>query len=116
MMGKEQVVNEQNVSLERYLAELGWCGVPLPEVMVEISLAYLGAGLDASPVSRRLDGMIGDDTPCMEDCRHVLSAMLDEADRAGRIRLLARPGSRDAADALMALDHLCGVDQKDEPD
>lgn len=103
-------------TLERHLANLGWQDVPLPVVLVEISLAYLGAGLDASPVSRRLDGMIGDDTPCMEDCRHVLSAMLDEADRAGRIRLLARPGSRDAADALMALDHLCGDDHKDEPD
>ena len=103
-------------TLERHLTELGWCGVPLPEVMVEISLAYLGARLDASPVRRHLDGMIGDDTPCMEDCRHVLSAMLDEADRAGRIRLLARPGSRDAADALMALNHLCGDSHEAEPD
>ncbi len=103
-------------TLELHLANLGWQDVPLPVVLVEISLAHLGAGLDASPVSRRLDGMIGDDRPCMEDCRHVLGAMLDEANRAGCIRLLARPGSRDAADALMALDHLCGVDQKDEPD
>ena len=103
-------------TLERHLTELGWCGVPLPEVMVEISLAYLGAGLDAAPVRRHLDGMIGDDTPCMEECQQVLSAMIEEADRAGRIRLLARPGSRDAADALRALEHLCGDDHKDEPD
>ena len=103
-------------TLERHLANLGWQDVPLPVVMVEISLAYLGAGLDASPVNRHLEGMVGDDTPCMEDCRHVLGAMLDEADRAGRIRLLARPGSREPADALAALEHLCGDDHNDEPD
>ena len=103
-------------TLERHLANLGWQDVPLPVVMVEISLAYLGAGLDASPVSRHLDGMVGDDTPCMEECQQVLSAMIEEADRAGRIRLLARPGSRDAADALQVLEHLCGDGRKDEPD
>ncbi len=101
-------------TLERHLANLGWQDVPLPEVMVEISLAYLAARLNAAPVRRQLDGRIDNDTPYMEGCRHVLSAMIEEADRAGCIRLLARPGSRDATDAMMALNHLYGDDNKDE--
>ena len=103
-------------TLERYLAEQGRCGVPLPVAMIEVALAYLAARLDAAPVRRHLDGMIGDDTPCMDECQQVLSAMIKEADRTGRIRLLARPGSRDAADALQAFEHLCGDGSKDEPD
>lgn len=103
-------------TLERYLADQGWCGVDLPVVMVEVALAYLAARLDASPVRRYLDGKVGDDTPSMEDCQRVLLSLFDEADRVGMVRLLARPGSRDAADAMMALDHLYGDDHKDDPD
>ncbi len=103
-------------TLERQLANLGWCGVPLQVVMIEVCLSYLAAGLDAAPVRRRLDGMVGYDTPSMEDCRCVLGALLDEADRAGRIRLLARPGSRDPTDALEALEHLCSDGRKGQPD
>jgi len=103
-------------TLERHLANLGWQGVPLTVAMVEISLAYLSAGLSAAPVCRHLDGRIGDDTPYMDDCRQVLGAMIAEADRVGRIRLLARPGSRDAADAIMALENICGDDHGDKPD
>ena len=103
-------------TLERYLAEQGWCGIELPVVMVEVALAYLTARLDAAPVRRHLDGMVGDDTPSMEDCRRVLVALFDEADRVGLVRLLARPGSRDAADAILALENICGNDREDEPD
>ncbi len=103
-------------TLERYLAEQGWSGVDLPVVMVEVALAYLAARLDAGPVSRYLDGRIGDDTPNMEECKHVLLALFGEADRAGCLGLLARPGSRDASDAMMALNHLCENDHKDDPE
>ena len=103
-------------TLERRLANLGWCGVPLQVVMIEVCLSYLAAGLDAAPVRSRLDGMVGDDTPSTEDCRHVLGALLDAADRAGRIRLLARPGSREPSDALEALQNLCGDRHEVEPD
>ena len=103
-------------TLERHLAELGWCGVPLQVVMIEVCLSYFAAGLDAAPVRRRLDGMVGDDTPSIEDCRHVPGALLDEADRAGCIRLLARPGSREPSDALEALHNLCGDRREVEPD
>ena len=103
-------------TLERYLAEQGWCGIELPVVMVEVALAYLTAQLAAEPVRRHLDGMVGDGTPSMEECQRVLVALFDEADRMGCLGLLARPGSRDAADAVMALNHLCGNDCKDEPD
>lgn len=103
-------------TLERYLAEQGWCGVPLPVAMVEVALAYLAARLDAAPVRRHLDGMIGEDTLSMEDCRRVLLALFDEADRVGLVRLLARPGSREPADAILALENICGNDNMDEPD
>ena len=103
-------------TLERHLAELGWCGVPLQVVRSEVCLSYFAAGLDAAPVRRRLDGMVGDDTPNIEDCQHVLGALLDEADRAGCIRLLARPGSREPTDALEALEHLCSDGHKGQPD
>jgi len=102
-------------TLERYLAEQGWCGVDLPVVMIEVALAYLTARLDAAPVRRHLDGMVGDDILSIRDCRHVLVALFREAERADRLGLLARPGSRDVADAMMALNHLCEDDRKDEP-
>lgn len=103
-------------TLERYLSEQGWCGVDLPVVMVEVALAYLAARLDASPVRRYLNGKVGDDTPSMEECQRVLVALFDEADRVGCLGLLARPGSRDPADAILALNHLCGSDHKGESD
>jgi hypothetical protein len=84
--------------------------------MVEVALAYLAARLDATPVRRHLEGKIGDDTPSEEDCRHVLVTLFDEADRVGRIRLLARPGSREPSDALEALENLCGDHGEDAPD
>ncbi len=102
-------------TLERYLSEQGWCGVDLPVVMVEVALAYLAARLDASPVRRYLDGKVGDDTPSMEDCQRVLLSLFDEADRVGLVRLLARPGSRDADDAILAFENICG-DRKGEHD
>lgn len=103
-------------TLERYLSEQGWCGVDLLVVMIEVALAYLAARLDAAPVRRHLDGRIGDDTPSMEECQRVLLSLFDAADRVGCLALLARPGSRDPADAVIALNHLCGNDSMDEPD
>lgn len=103
-------------TLERYLSEEGWSGVDLQVVMIEVALAYLTARLDAAPVRRHLDDLAGDDTLSMEDCQRVLLSLFDEADRVGCLALLARPGSRDAVDALAALEHLCGDDRQDEPD
>ena len=99
-------------TLERYLAEQGWCGVPLHMAMIEVALAYLAARLDAAPVRRHLDGMVGDDTPSMEECQRVLLSLFYEADREGRLGLLARPGSREPADAILAFENIYGNDRQ----
>ena len=101
-------------TLERYLYEEGWSGVDLQVVMIEVALAYLIARLDGAPVRRHLDGIVGDDTPSMEECQRVLLSLFVEADRVGLVRLLARPGSRDADDVILALENICREDRKGE--
>jgi hypothetical protein len=95
-------------TFERRLADLGWQGVPLPTVMVEMCSLFVSAGFDAQAVRRRIEGAGADGSSPMADSRCVVGAFLDQADREGRIEALARPGSRDLPEALAALERLRG--------
>ncbi len=53
-----------------------------------------------------VDGVIGDDGDCTDDCIQVIGIFLDEAQRSGRIECLRRPGTRDTTEVLDAMARL----------
>lgn len=111
-MRAEPPTDETPVSLERRLASLGWCGVGLPTIMVEMCALFLSARLDTAPVGRRLEGVDCDGSSPTEISARVISAFMDQAEREGRIEALARPGARELPEALAALEHLRGDDHE----
>jgi len=108
--------DEKPVSLERRLTTLGWCGVELPTIMVEMCVLFISARLDTAPVQHHIEVSGADGSSPINDSRCVIGALLDQADREGRIEMLARPGTRELPGALAALEHLRGDDRKDQPD
>ena len=99
-------MSASDVSVEKMLFDLGWSGVFPLTTLAEISLAFISAGLDTTAVVRHIDGVIGDDGDCTDDCIQVIGVFLEEARRAGRIECLRRPGTRDTAQVLDAMARL----------
>jgi len=98
-----------DVSVERRLADLGWSGVPLLTVTAEMLWLFVTAGLDTAVVSRRVDGVVGEDGDVEDDCVRVIGIFLDEAERSGNTECLRRPGTREPLAVLDALARLRGA-------
>ncbi len=101
-----QIVDDLNSRLDK----LGWQDVPFDTVLTNIVWQYLAAGLSADvPLLQ-----IGDDgapsaNRALASCRRALVSMLDEAERAGRLGMLARPHVRDPSEVLSLLEEIQDV-------
>ena len=93
-------------SLPDRLAALGWGGVPFETVFVHIVAQYLAARLDAQ-VPLRLIRDQGDQIQA--DCERAAVAMIEEAERAGRLDLLRRPCVREPEEMLAIIERVYGV-------
>ena len=102
-------MNEQNVSLERSLAELDWDGVGIPTVFANALWAWVLMGLSCKPILRQVhEYALSEDWP--EACREMLAVMLDVARRTGKLELLRRPRIRELDEVLERLDGLLADD------
>ena len=100
-------MNEQNVSLERTLAELDWNGVDMGTVLANAISMLLLLGLSSTTVLRHIrENALAEDGT--EACRQVLAMMFDAARKAGRLELLRRPRVRELGEVLERLDELLG--------
>ena len=102
-------MNEQNVSLEKSLAELDWGGIGIPTVFANALWAWVLMGLSCKPMLRQLhECTVAADWP--DACREMLAVMLDVARRTGKLELLRRPRIRELDEVLESLDGLIGND------
>lgn len=93
--------------LDSRLDELGWQNVPFNTVLMNIVWQYLAAGLSADVPLQ----LIGDDgaphaNRALASCRRALVSMLDKAERAGKLEMLARPHVRDPDEVLSLLERI----------
>ncbi len=100
-------MKEQNVSLERSLADLDWNGVEIPTVLANVLWTFVLLGLSSTEVLRhvRENALAEDGT---EACRQLLAMMFDLARESGRLELLRRPRVRELSEVLEHLDGLLG--------
>lgn len=102
-------MNEQNVSLERTLAQLDWDGIGIPTVFANALWAWVLMGLSCKPVLRQVqEHAVSEDWP--DACRDLLAVMLEVARRTGKLELLRRPRIRELDEVLESLDGLIGDD------
>ena len=100
-------MNEQNVSLERSLADLEWEDVGIPTVLANVFWVFLLLGLSSTEIMRhvRESALTADGT---EACRKLLAMIFDGARQSGRLELLRRPRVRELDEVLERLDELLG--------
>ena len=92
-------------SLSDRLDALGWGRVPFTTAFVNLVWQYLAARLDAK-VPLRLIRDQGDQI--QGDCERAAVAMIEEAERAGRLDLLRCPCVREPEEMLALLEQLYG--------
>jgi len=90
-------------SLSDRLAALGWGGVPFETAFTNLVFLYLSARLDAQ-VPLRLIRDHGDHIQA--DCKRAAAAMIEEAERVGRIDLLRRPCVREPEEMLAIIERV----------
>ena len=109
MMGKEQVVNEQTVSMEKTLADLDWEGIGIPTVFANALWAWVQMGQSCKPMLRQLCACaVSADWP--DASTDLLAIMLDVARMTGKLELLRRPRVRELDDVLKRLEGLLADD------
>ena len=93
-------------SLSDRLAALGWGEVPFETAFTNLVFLYLSARLDAQ-VPLRLIRDQGDQI--QTDCKRAAIAMIEEAQRAGRLDLLRRPCVREPEEMLAIIERVYGA-------
>ena len=102
-------MNEQNVSLERSLADLDWEGVGIPTVLANVFWVFLLLGLRNTEIMRHVrESALAENGT--ESCRSLLAMILDVARQSGRLELLRRPRVRELGEILNRLDELIAED------
>ena len=97
------------MTLSDRLDALGWNGVPPITVFVNIIWLYLAAQLDADVPLRLIDGRnMRNENHARACCERALAAMLDEAERVGKIDLLCCPGIREPFEVMATLERMYG--------
>jgi len=94
-------------SLSDRLAALGWGGVPFETAFTNLVFLYLSARLDAQVPLRLIREDQGDQIQA--DCKRAAVAMIEEAQRAGRLDLLRRPCVREPEEMLAIIERVYGV-------
>ena len=97
-------MNEQNVSLERSLADLDWEGVGIPTVLANVFWVFLLLGRSSTEIMRHVRGsVLAEDGT--DACRQLLTMMFGLARQTGRLELLRTERSH-VDEVLERLDEL----------